>query len=419
MIQQILRANIILIFQFAVSSLVPLLLVPHIVKTIGLTEYGYLAVVMAWGNYGAVIVRYAFNLTGPKRIAALTDRETITTVFFDIALTKLFLFISVSIILGTLLFFLLPLKSSSPITWLLIFVLPGAAAFDSTWFLQVKDKFSTICIIAIAGSLVTLFIGFFFIDKNNPFSVDVTVVVNMLCPLVIGLGTMVLSTRLLNNINQFSWKFNRVINELKDGWHLFVSQFISMFYSASGPIIIDYLINAKAAGAYSVTMRIINALMAAVLLTHTAAYPRLASTYITDKAAYWRILKFTIVLYLIGAVGVILLSSLMNNFIIEFIYGEIQYSHKILFNWGLAWLVLGIFGPALTGYLTVSGQGYKVWPLTLKILIVSVVVGIPATFFWGSAGWLAGLVVAQFINPYVAYKYWINEKNNIAVIQNN
>ncbi|MCD6321447.1 MAG: oligosaccharide flippase family protein [Clostridiales bacterium] len=406
MIQQILRANVILVIQFSVRSLVPLLLVPHIVKTIGLTEYGYLAVVMAWGNYGAGIVRYAFNLTGPKRIATLTEKEKATTVFFDIALAKLFLLIAVSIILGILLFFLLPLKSSGSITCLLLFALPIAAAFDSTWFLQVEDKFATICIIAIVGSLATLFVGFFLINKKNSFSVDVTVVVNMLSPLIIGLGTMVLSAKLLGNIRQFTWQFCRIVNELKEGWHLFISQFISMFYTASGPIIIDYFINAKAAGAYSVTMRIINALMAAVLLTHTAAYPRLASTFIADRAAYWRILKFIIVLYLIGALGIIFLSTLMNNYIVEFIYGEIQHSHKILFNWGLAWLALGVFGPALTGYLTVSGQGYKVWPLTLKILVTSLIIGVPAIFFWGSAGWLAGLVAAQLINLCEGYKYW-------------
>ena len=406
MLQQIFRANVILIIQFTVRIFIPLLLVPHIVKVIGLTEYGYIAVVIAWGSYGAAIVRYAFNLTGPKRIATLTEEESLTTIFLDIALAKFFLLIVVSSILGIILFFLPPLKSSSSITCLLFFALPVAAAFDSTWFLQVKDKFETICMVAVIGSLATLFIGFSFINEESLYSVDITVIVNMITPLVIGLGTMFLSVKLLENISRFSWQFNRIINELKEGWHIFLSQFISMFYSASGPIIIDYMINAKAAGAYSVTMRIINALMTVVLLTHTAAYPRLASTYVADKAAYWRIMKFIIALYLAGASGMILVYFFMNNYIISFVYGEIHYSYKILFSWGLAWLTIGIFGPALTGYLTVSGQGYKIWPITLKILIASIVIGVPATFFWGSAGWLAGLVVAQFINFFEGLKCW-------------
>jgi hypothetical protein len=71
--------------------------------------------------------------------------------------------------------------------------------------------------------------------------------------------------------------------------------------------------------------------------------------------------------------------------------------------------VLGIFGTALTGYLTVSGHSREVWPLTLKILVLSVAMGVPGVFLFGSVGWLAALVLSQFLVLHTGLKHWRRE----------
>jgi O-antigen/teichoic acid export membrane protein len=220
-----------------------------------------------------------------------------------------------------------------------------------------------------------------------------------------GIGTMLLAIASIKS-EKYEWNITRAIGALKEGWYLFISQFVSMFYSVSGPIIINYLLDAKAAGAYSVTERVMNALIAAATLTYTAAYPRLASAYANDRVSYWRALKFILTGYLSVTLTIAVLAWSLREPVVRFLYGETGGDHIGLLFFGLVWLVFGIFGTALTGYLTVSGRSREVWPLTLKILVSSVAMGVPGVVLFGAVGWLAALVLSQGLVLHAGYKHW-------------
>lgn len=404
---EIIQANVMLLVQYAVGSLVPLLLVPHIVKVIGLDEYGHIAVLMAWGNYGAIVVQYAFQMTGPKQLAHLAVGETPAHVFFDIAFAKLLLlFIVIPVIAVALASTSINLTSS--FVWVLLFAMPVAAALNSVWFLQAQGHFLPVCIIAIVGSLLTLFIGFSFIKIGNHSAIDFAVLVCFFGAIFIGIGSLLLAVISVKG-EKYEWRISRGIGALKEGLHLFISQFVSMLYSTSGPIVINYLLNAKAAGTYSVTERVINAFMAALLLTHTAAYPRLASAYTNNRVGYWRLLKFILTGYLTVAVIIAVVAWSLRERVVQFLYGELNSENDLLLFFGLVWLVLGIFGTTFTGYLTVSGRSREVWPLTLKILLLSVTFGVPGVIFFGSAGWLMAVVLSQLLVLRTGFKYWRSE----------
>lgn len=283
--------------------------------------------------------------------------------------------------------------------------MPLAASFNSIWLLQTQDKFIAICSLSIISSVSTLLIGFYFIRKDNIQSVDVAVLASIFGNTFISLCTFIYAISLVK-INIYRTNIINIIHSLRDGWHLFISQFISMLYSASGPIVINFLLDSEAAGAYSVTERVISALIAAALLTHTAAYPRLAAAYINDRTTYWRTIK----LILIGYIVITFIFSMViwseRIFVLNFLYGKSINENSSLLFFGLLWFITGIFGTTLTGYLTVSGQTNAIWPLTSKILLVSIVLGILGVKILGGFGWLAGLVFAQSIVFYYGYKYW-------------
>jgi polysaccharide transporter, PST family len=408
LIRQVLQANAILLLQYAVGSLVPLLLVPHIVGVIGLAEYGSLAVLLAWGNYGAGVVQYAFYLTGPKRIAHLAADDSPASAFADVTLAKFFLLCIVLPLTAALMLVLPPVGSASSIARGLLFVMPMAAALNSVWFLQTQGRFLSVCLLAIAGSLLTLIIGFGLITRGSARAVDFTVVASAFGTVFSGIGTFALALASIKG-QEHGWKITKAFDALKEGRPLFLSAFVSMFYSMSGPIVVNYLLDARAAGAYSVTERVMNALIAAATLTYTAAYPRLAIAYVNDRAGYWRTLKFVLAAYLGVTVAAAVLAWILREPIVRFMYGEAGGDHDVLFFFGLAWLVLGIFGTTLTGYLTVSGRGAEVWPLTLKILIACAAMGVPGVLLFGNAGWLAALVLSQGLVLHCGFKHWRRE----------
>jgi len=95
--------------------------------------------------------------------------------------------------------------------------------------------------------------------------------------------------------------------------------------------------------------------------------------------------------------------------LVRFLFGDVSSDSYELLFFGLAWLVLGIFGPALTGYLTISGRSRDVWPLTLKILLLSVAMGVPGILLFGSVGWLVALVLSTFVVLHTGFKIWRRE----------
>jgi O-antigen/teichoic acid export membrane protein len=182
-----------------------------------------------------------------------------------------------------------------------------------------------------------------------------------------------------------------------------------MLYSASGPIVIGALVDARSAGAYSVMERAVIAISGAAMLTHTAAYPRLAATYARDRAAYRNILKLVLLTYLAVSAAIAIAVIALRDDVVQFLYHEQSESHYTLLYLGLVWLLLGVLCSALTCYLTVSGRTREVWPLTLKILVTAVAIGIPAVLLCGGAGWLLALVLSQAIVLASGFKYWRRE----------
>lgn len=405
LIFQIFKANVILIMQYAVSSLVPILLVPHIVKSIGLAEYGNLAVIMGWSSFGAVVVQYAFQLTGPRRIAQLDKDEKISDVFLSINFAKFILFLVVTIVMSTTFFFIQVPPSSSSHAWLIFFILPFTAALNSVWFLQVQDKFGSIALIAIAGTLLSLSIGFLLVDATDPRAVDYAVLVNIAGPVFTGVCTFLLSFAIVKS----DWRtlnIGHVKDCLKEGFPLFISQFLSMLYMNTGPIIINYFVDARAAGSYSVIERLVNAILSAVLLTHTAAFPRLAYLIKTDALAYRRLMGIIISLYATVVLVISSIAWLNRDYILHFLYGEYDKDHLQLFLLGCGWIFFGIFGPALTGHLTNLGRSTEVWAINSRILLLSLGMGLPFVHFFGGSGWLAALITAQFVVVYLGVLEW-------------
>lgn len=415
MIRQIARDNAILLVQYAVASLIPLLLMPHIVGVIGLAEYGKIAVILAWSSYGAVIVQYAFHMTGPKRMAQLEASDSRENVFIEITLAKTLLLLWLALAIAVTTYYLDLSKTYGYIIWPLLLTPPIAAAMNSVWFLQTQNKFFSVCILAVSSAIITLAVGLICIRKNNSHALEISAMIVVLGLILNSIGTFVLALPLLNRRAQtwnLKWRLKGAITSIKEGWHLFLSQFIAMLYSLSGPIVINYLVDAKQAGAYSVTERAIGAFMSAALLTHTAAYPRLALIYRNDRAQYKKLLKLILVSYFFISLLLLGVGLTLIEKITIFLYAESGEHYHQLLIFSLIWLCFGIFGPVLTGYLTVSGQSSEVWPLTLKILFSSFFIGVPAVMLFGSSGWIIALILSQGIVIITGLKHWknINER---------
>lgn len=411
MIKRLLTNNGILIIQSAVSSLVPIYLLPHIITNIGLGTYGRLAVALAWANYAVFVVQYAFQSTGPRQLAQLRENETPRLIFTEICKSKFLLFIlTLSATISIELFTSLKVLSTPQL--ILLCLLPLGAALNSAWYLQTMGKFLAICVVSIIGSAAAVILGLVLVRSNSPSSIIGATVALSIGPVFFGAATFLVAFKSLR-VEKRALRSASIRHQISDGWPLFLSQAAASLYGLSGPIVISLLVNSESAGAYSMLERIVNPLMAVCMLTHTAAYPELARLYVSNRSAYFKLLKFVVIAYLCCAAAITSLSLLYKDWMQQHFFGSSGlHGLENLIAWGLAWFFLGIFGTALTGYLVVSGRQREIWPLTLRILLLTLVLGLPGTYYLGAWAWMAALVLSQTQVLLTGYQLWREEKRN-------
>lgn len=396
--------NLVLIIQYAVSGLVPLLLVPHIVRQLGLSTFGSLAVALACANYGAVFVQYAFHYTGPRQLAQHPDGEK--TVVCRIASGKLVL-LAIALSITGLAAVAANAGGSrlSTAQLVLLLSLPTAGAMHTGWHLLAVGQFGAVGLASITGSLATLLIGFSLVQPHSSNAALAAAVALGIGPVVGALGTFAASLKRLW-VQRPQARWHSPWRELQEGWPLFASQFVAILYSASGPIVVAALSGLEEAGAYGAVDRVVNAIVGACLLTHTAAYPKLAQLYGNNRRAYRQLIGAVIGTYLATALAVVLIVLLFWESTLHFLLGTQSGGHGPLLAAALAWLALAVFGTVLTGYLTVSGNGSAVLPLTLKILVLSFCLGVPGVLLYGAWAWMAALVASQALVLAAAWSVW-------------
>ncbi len=410
MLRQVVLNNAILALQYAVGGLVPLFLIPHLIHAIGLAGYGSLAVSIAWANYANTFVQFAFALTGPKRIGQLRPEETHASVFFQISRAKLILLLAALPVLALVVVAAGPRDSAAFASTLIVaLLLPIGAALNSGWYLQATDRFYIICLTAILGSTLALSIGFTGVSDGTRQSILFAALALSIGPVFVGAASFT-AVRLSLRPTRRDLTLLSPITALREGWPLFSSQAVAALYGLSGPIVVSFFHGNQAAGAYSAMERVTNAAIGVCLLTHTAAYPRLASLYSSNVREYWRLLRFVIGTYVLLTSAIVIVTWAKRAMVAEFLFASGMGEHEWLIFWALVWVLLGVFGTALTGYLTVSGRGRKILPLTLKVLITAAVIGLPGASLFGASGWMAAIALSQFVVLASAFQYWKEER---------
>lgn len=411
-LRQLALNNLVLVLQYGVGSLVPLLLVPHIVRHIGLSAFGGLAIALAAASFGTVVVQFAFQLTGPRQLTLRAPGETVADVLCRVASAKLVLLAGVlsvvAAVVGLAAWWNHPV--SGPQLWLLV-ALPLATALHTGWHLQTVGRFATVSGLSISGAVLALAIGLTTVKDPGSTAIAAAALALSVAPLWSGATTLWVSLRQIGRDSppsRVGWR--SPWGELREGSALFVSQFAAALYGASGPLLIGALAGTEQAGAFGAVERVSGAVVAACLLTHTAAYPKLVQLWSSDKRAYRRLLLAVVGAYM-AVVGVLVLGVVAAwPQVLHFLLGEKGAAHGPLLASALAWIGLGVFGPVLTGYLTVSGQGGRTLALTSKVLACSLALGIPGVLFLGAWAWLAALCLSQTIVLLAAWQVWKDEE---------
>lgn len=254
------------------NFLLPVLVMPFVIKKIGADGYGVVAVAQVVMLIFCTVTDYGFNLTATRALALNRDAlEKNARLFFTVLAAKMVICI---VLFGVLLLLITSVPFFKPHFQLYLFgftYVIGQSLLVS-WFFQGMEKMKYITIFTLLSRLLFVVLVFVFIRQKSD---------NRFFILFMGVGSMVAGILSIFRAIRI-WKlpvvrprWNDVAHELKEGWHVMLSNISINTFLSINVFILRLFTNDLVAGYYSVAEKIFLAMRQIPVMFSQVIYPPL------------------------------------------------------------------------------------------------------------------------------------------------
>ena len=383
------------------NYLIPLFILPYLVRTIGTKMFGLVMFAQTVATIFTLITDFGFSITGTRTLSILKKNRTMKgELFFGVMSIKFALII-------LLLFFLFALTSTSDkfsqnklIYYYSFGVTIGMTIFPS-WFFHGIQNMKVITIVNAVSR--TLFAGLVFMFITKPEDFLLVPLFNSASYIITGLFGLFYALKFLKiKVPSIIFIFNLVNESFK----LFLSNLSTSLYSSFNILIIGLLTNDTLTGVYASFEKIILALKNIYTPIYQAVFPWL-STQTNQKRI---IKKMSRIVFFLGLFGVVALISFSEEILILMFNDEIILSYKILFQ-AIAPILFLAGLSMLYNYLYLSAT--KKYDLRLKILgytgLIGILLSTILTFYFDIYGLVFSVVFCEIILLICGLKVFLNK----------
>ncbi|MGG3271379.1 oligosaccharide flippase family protein [Priestia aryabhattai] len=338
----------------AFEYLVPLIVVPYLVTTLGVGGFGTMSIALSTAYFLAMVTNYGFELTATREIAInKTNLKKVSKIYSTVFTTKLLLLL-LSFLLLNLGLIILNINKGE---WFLIYTaftyVIGSALFP-VWLFQGLEKMKYITIINIIPRIIFTLLLFILVKQE----VDIMYAVLLQStPLAL---SGIISVFIIKRNLSIRYKFPEmkdIASCLKSGFSVFLSSFMTFILASSAVLFLGFFANREVVGAYSALEKLIKAVISLFNPVFQVLFPFISEKFNESedlgKQSLIQISKVLIPLTILITVIIItnsreILLVMYGNEYIKFDYG-----FKLLTFWFLFSIINNVVG---IQYLIGSGR---------------------------------------------------------------
>ena len=264
-----------------INYLLPLAILPYLIRVIGMEKFGLIAFAQSLVQYFMILTDYGFSLSATRTISLIGEqKKRVSAIFSSVMTVKLMLAGLSFLILSALLYFIPRFRND----WL-VYVLSFGSVIGNTlfpvWFFQGKEKMSYITVInVIAGFTYAILI---FVLIKGPQDYLLVPLLNSLLLLVSGIWGLYIAFKRFK-LEFILQNYTSIKNELKTGWDIFISIISVNAYTTTRIFAVGILTNNILTGYYSIAERIANVIQTFPMYSFTqAVYPRISKVFAKNK----------------------------------------------------------------------------------------------------------------------------------------
>ncbi len=264
-----------------ISYILPLLVLPYLIRVIGIEKFGLIAFAQAFVQYFMILTDYGFSLSATRTIALIGEHKKKINALFSSVMTVKLILAAASLLILLIILSLLPRFGSDWKIYLFSFGTVIGNTLFPVWFFQGKEKMSYITLVNVLSGIIYAICIFMFIGGPQDY---------LLVPLLgsglsiagglIGLYIAFKKFRLEFTLQ----KYADLKREIKTGWDIFISILAVNTYTTSRVFALGLLTSNTLTGYYSLAERIANVIQTFPLDSFTrAVYPRISNVFAKNK----------------------------------------------------------------------------------------------------------------------------------------
>jgi PST family polysaccharide transporter len=262
------------------NFLIPLVVMPYLIGRIGADGFGEVSIAQVVMTFFITISDYGFNLTATREVALHKgDTRVISKIFFSVLATKLLICLLLFLLLlaGIL---CIPFLRANATLYLLSFVTVVGQTFLINWLFQGIERMKFITYITLLARIIYVVLVFTFIREraDNIYFIFFTGVGNLFA----GLLSIWVAFKLLRL--EVMWPTAaELVKEMKNGWHIMVSNLSVSIYMYVNVLVLRVLTNDTAVGYYSIAEKVVVAARQLLGVYFQAIYPQVCQLAIKSK----------------------------------------------------------------------------------------------------------------------------------------
>jgi Membrane protein involved in the export of O-antigen and teichoic acid len=262
-----------------INSFLPLLVMPFVISKIGADGFGVVVVAHVVMIYLSSVSDYGFNLTATRDIALhKQDNLSVSKIFFTVLASKLL--ITAVLFLLLILALLTPVFGHNAQLYLMGFTYVIGQSLFVNWFFQGIEKMHFITISTFISKLIFVILIIVFLrHKEDAY----------LFLFFFGIGNIVAGifsiciALVVFKIKILRPQWADIINEIKSGWQITVSNLFINTYLYSNVFILRIFTNDLTVGYYSIAEKIFFTVRQVLSLFSQVVYPHICQLSHTSK----------------------------------------------------------------------------------------------------------------------------------------
>jgi len=377
--RKILSNYIYLMLLQGANFLLPLIILPYLVKVLGLEKFGVVMIAASFITFFNILVDFGFNISATREVSLIReDKEQLSRFFWTVLFIKLIL-ILIGFALLLLLVYLIPKFRQEAWVYLFSFGIVIGQALFPAWFFQGIEKMRVITIVNVTAKLIFTILIFLLIKRQEQYVY--VPVLNSLGFIIAGLMGLLMSFKYISLRKPLKNDMNKLV---KDSAFLFVSNFSTNLYTSANTFILGMFAGDYLAGIYASMEKLIIAVKSMYVPFYQAVFPWLSRKTNTEKVGFiHRIRPFVIA----AGLGISLLILLFSDRILQLIYHKPE-----IVSYANVFRILGfiaLFAGLGMMYVSLLFPAVKLYKERMKVMITGGIINIV----------LAGILV-QFFNIY-------------------